>query len=147
MKALNLKSKALNFKSLVMLLLMSVFVTTAATAQTMNKKDNSITAIALYQAFRTNKAKPYQNKVMQISGIATSVGPDPYALPSVEIAEAKDKSSRVLCVLPFSDYLKLRHVSKGDQVVIQGEARGFSAEHNYVVVKECKILTVNGKKQ
>lgn len=138
--------KALNLKSLALLLLVSVFLCTAATAQTKNKKDNNITAVALYQAFRTNKAKPYEQKVMQISGIATSVGPDPYALPSVELAEAKDKSSRVLCVLPFSDYLKLRKVSKGDQVTIQGEVRGFSKEHNYVVVKECKIVTVNGKK-
>lgn len=138
--------KALNVKSIVALLLMSLFFVTAASAQTKNKKDNNITAVALYQAFRTNKAKPYESKVMQISGIATSVGPDPYALPSVELAEAKGKSSRVLCVLPFSDYLKLRHVSKGDQVVIEGEVRGFSSEHNYVVVKECKIITVNGKK-
>lgn len=138
--------KILSLKSLIMLLLMSFIVCATAMAQTKGKKDNSITAIELYQAFRTNKAKPYEGKVMQISGTATSVGPDPYALPSVELAEGKGKSSRVLCVLPFSDYLKLRHVSKGDQVVMQGEARGFSKEHDYVVVKECKIVTVNGKK-
>lgn len=128
------------------LLLLMLTLSLAATAQTSNKKNNAVTAVALYQAFRTNKAKPYQDKVVQISGVATAVGPDPYALPSVEMAEAKDKKSRVLCVLPFTDYLKLRKVSKGDQVVIQGEARGFSKEHGYVVVKECKILTVNGKK-
>lgn len=109
------------------------------------KDDKSITAVALYQAFRSNKAEPYK-KTMDISGVATFVGPDPYALPSVELAEAKGKTSRVLCVLPLKDYLRLRHVSKGDQVVMQGEVRGFSDEHDYVVVKNCKILTVNGKK-
>lgn len=110
------------------------------------KDDKSITAVALYQAFRGNKAEPYKTKTMDISGVATFVGPDPYALPSVELAETKGKSSRVLCVLPLKDYLKLRHVSKGDQVVMQGEVRGFSDEHDYVVVKNSKILTVNGKK-
>lgn len=135
--------KALNLKTIAMLLLLSVAVL-PVNAQSNGK--NSITAVALYQAFQSGKAKPYVKKVMLIGGVATSVGPDPYALPSVELAEAKDKSSRVLCVLPFSDYLKLRHVSKGDQVIIQGEVRGFSAEHNYVVVKECRIITVNGRK-
>lgn len=136
--------KAFNLKSLITLLLFTVVASMPINAQSNNK--NSITAVSLYQAFRTNKAKNYEKKVMQISGIATSVGPDPYALPSVELAEAKGKSSRVLCVLPFSDYLKLRKVSKGDNVIIQGEVRGFSTEHNYVVVKECKIITVNGKR-
>lgn len=136
--------KAINLSSIVALLLLSVVVVMPINAQTNSK--SSITAVSLYQAFRANEAKPYVKKVMQISGVATSVGPDPYALPSVELAESKGKTSRVLCVLPFSDYLKLRHVSKGDQVIMQGEVRGFSAEHNYVVVKECKIITVNGKK-
>lgn len=135
--------KTINCKQAVMLLLMALFVAMAGNAQ--SKNDNSITASALYQTFRNNKAEPYSMKVMQISGVATFVGPDPYALPSVELAEAKGKHSRVLCVLPFGDYLKLRHVSKGDHVVMQGEVRGYSKEHDYIVVKNCKILKVNGK--
>lgn len=134
-----------NMRKIIVPLLLAMLVAATASAQS-SKKDNAITAVSLYQAFRTNKAKQYENKVMQISGVATSVGPDPYALPSVEVAEASGKSSRVLCVLPFTDYLKLRHVSKGDRVVIEGEVRGFSKEHDYVVVKDCKIVTVNGKK-
>lgn len=130
----------------ILCLLLSLFSVMTMSAQR-TKKVSNVTAVALYQAFRSGKTNPYEGKVVNISGTATSVGPDPYALPSVELAESKDKSSRVLCVLPFSDYLKLRKVSKGDQVVIQGEARGFSKEHGYVVVKECKILTINGKKQ
>lgn len=138
--------KSLHLKLTLVTFLLTLVAVMPVSAQSKAKKNNNITALALYQAFRNNKAKTYTNKVMQISGIATAVGPDPYALPSVEIAEAKDKHSRVLCVLPFGDYLKLRHVSKGDQVVIEGEARGYSKEHDYIVVKECKIVSVNGKK-
>ncbi len=130
-----------------MLLLVMAFFTVITVSAQSPKKGNDITAVALYQAFHTNKARQYEGKVMRISGIATKVGPDPYALPSVELAESKGQTSRILCVLPFSDYLKLRKVSKSDQVVIQGKVRGYSKEYGYVVVKECKILTVNGKKQ
>ena len=61
-------------------------------------------------------------KKMTISGIATYVGPDVYALPSVELSETKDVSGRVLCVLPFSDYLHLRKVSMKDRVVMGGRS-------------------------
>lgn len=131
-------------KPAIAFLLMAVMAVAGVSAQS-GGSNSSIAAVALYNSFRANKAKAYTSKVMLISGTATSVGPDPYALPSIELAEAKNKPSRVLCVLPFSDYLKLRHVSKGDQVVMQGEVRGFSKEHGYVVVKECKIVKVNGK--
>ena len=126
-----------------------VFVTTAALAQTNSKKmstTNVIEAKVLYNAFKQGKAEQYKKK-MRISGIATYVGPDVYALPSVELSETKDASGRVLCVLPFSDYLKLRMVSKKDRVVMEGNVLGFSDEHDIVVVKQCKIIEVNGKKQ
>ena len=107
---------------------------------------NVIEAKVLYNAFKQGKAEQYKKK-MRISGIATYVGPDVYALPSVELSETKDASGRVLCVLPFSDYLKLRKVSKKDRVVMEGNVLGFSDEHDIVVVKQCKIIEVNGKKQ
>lgn len=125
------------------------FVTTAALAQTNSKKmsaTNVIEAKVLYNAFKQGKAEQYKKK-MRISGIATYVGPDVYALPSIELSETKDASGRVLCVLPFSDYLKLRKVSKKDRVVMEGNVLGFSDEHDIVVVKQCKIIEVNGKKQ
>ena len=125
------------------------FVATAALAQTNSKKmsaTNVIEAKVLYNAFKQGKAEQYKKK-MRISGIATYVGPDVYALPSVELSETKDASGRVLCVLPFSDYLKLRKVSKKDRVVMEGNVLGFSDEHDIVVVKQCKIIEVNGKKQ
>ena len=124
------------------------FVTTAALAQTNSKimsATNVIEAKVLYNAFKQGKAEQYKKK-MRISGIATYVGPDAYALPSVELSETKDASGRVLCVLPFSDYLKLRKVSKKDRVVMEGNVLGFSDEHDIVVVKQCKIIEVNGKK-
>ncbi len=104
-----------------------------------------ITAKALCDAFINNKAKAekeYGNRIMKISGFAVYVGPDVYTLPSVELSEAKDGKSRALCVLPFSDYLKLRQVSKGDEVVMEGEVRSLYDKEQTVVVKECKIVEV-----
>ncbi len=111
----------------------------------MQEQDNMITAKALCDAFIENKVKAereYGNRVMKISGFAVFVGPDVYALPSVELSETKGGKSRVLCVLPFSDYLKLRHVSKGDQVVMEGEVRSIYDKNQTIVVKECKIVEV-----
>ncbi len=107
-----------------------------------------IAAKDLCDAFVADKAraeKEYGNKTMKISGFAVYVGPDIYGLPSVELSEEKDGKSRALCVLPFADYLKLRRVSKGDQVVIEGEVRSLYDKDQTVVVKECKIITINGK--
>ena len=128
-------------------LLAVVFATTAALAQTKTKMEtNKIEAKVLYDAFKQGKEEPYKKK-MQISGIATYVGPDVYALPSVELSESKDVPGRVLCVLPFSDYLQLRKVSKKDRVVMEGNVLGFADKYDIVVVKQCKIIEVNGKKE
>lgn len=131
----------------IMAVLAVVLVATAAFAQQRAKMEtNKIEAKALYDVFKQGKGEQHKKR-MQISGIATYVGPDVYALPSVELSETKDASGRVLCVLPFGDYLKLRKVSKKDRVVMEGSVLGFSDEHDIVVVKQCKIIEVNGKKQ
>ena len=89
----------------IMAVLAMVFVATAAFAQTKTKMEtNKIEAKTLYDAFKQGNGDQHKKK-MTISGIATYVGPDVYALPSVELSETKDVSGRVLCVLPFSDYL------------------------------------------
>lgn len=105
---------------------------------------NRIEAKDLYDAFKQGTAETYMKR-MRIAGIATYVGPDVYALPSVELSENQDVQGRVLCVLPFSDYLKLRKVSKKDCVVMEGNVLGFADEYDIVVVKQCKIVEVNGK--
>lgn len=131
----------------IMAVLAVVLVATAAFAQQRAKMEtNKIEAKALYDVFKQGKGEQHKKR-MQISGIATYVGPDVYALPSVELSETKEASGRVLCVLPFGDYLKLRKVSKKDRVVMEGNVLGFSDEHDIVVVKQCKIIEVNGKKQ
>lgn len=131
----------------IMAVLAVVLVATAAFAQQKAKMEtNKIEAKALYDVFKQGKGEQHKKR-MQISGIATYVGPDVYALPSVELSETKEASGRVLCVLPFGDYLKLRKVSKKDRVVMEGSVLGFSDEHDIVVVKQCKIIEVNGKKQ
>lgn len=114
-----------------------------------NSKMNEISATDLYNEFyNDNEAAltKYGMKTVYISGVSVKVGPDVYGLPSVEVAGSANESCKVLCVLPFTDYLKLRHVSRKDSVVLQGQVRGFSREYDLVVVKQCKIITVNGKK-
>lgn len=121
----------------------------ATIAQNKKKKMEEITATALYESFRADSdeaVKKYGMKTMLISGVAVKVGPDVYGLPSVEVAAKEGESCKALCVLPFSDYLKLLKVSKRDTVVMQGEVRGYAREYDLVVVKQSKIVSVNGKK-
>ena len=133
----------------MLVLLLFIFVATFASAQNTNSKmeeNNTIEAKVLYDAFKENAAEPYKKR-MKISGIATYVGPDVYALPSVELSETETATGRVLCVLPLSDYLKLRKVSKKDRVVMEGNVLGFADQYDIVVVKQCKIIEVNGVKE
>lgn len=118
-------------------------------AQNTKNKMEQIFAIELYNAYTTDvdKAiKQYEMKTMLITGIAVKVGPDVYGLPSVEVASKEGEKCKTLCVLPFTDYLKLRKVSKCDRVVIQGEVRGYTNEYDLVVIKKCKIVSANDKK-
>jgi len=107
-----------------------------------NIQESVITAKELYDAFKKDEAsaiEKYGNKTITIKGFAVFVGPDVYALPSVELSEKKRGKSRILCVLPFSDYFKLSKVSKDDEVVITGEVRGFYEKGDQVLLKQCKI--------
>lgn len=106
-------------------------------------EDSVIPAKTLYDAFKKDEdtaTSKYSKKTITIKGFAVFIGPDVYALPSVELSEKKGGKSRILCVLPFSDYLKLRKVSKGDEVVITGEVRGFYEKGDQVLLKQCEIL-------
>lgn len=107
-----------------------------------NKQDTVISAKELYDEFKKDEdatTNKYRKTTITIKGIVVFVGPDVYALPSVELSEIKGGKSRILCVLPFSDYLKLRKVSKGDEVVITGEVRGFYEKGDQVLLKQCVI--------
>ncbi|MET4084217.1 hypothetical protein ABIB40_004191 [Pedobacter sp. UYP30] len=88
---------------------------------------------------RTKAEKLYKNKTITIKGVVVYVGPDVYALPSIELSDKKDGASMALCVLPVSDYLQLRKFSKGQTLVITGEARDLYKE-SIVIVKECKVI-------
>ena len=135
---------------ITMVMLAVVIGATAAMAQTKSKKmERTVDAKTLWAAFSTNNdkaAKDYSGE-WEITGYASYVGPDPYALPSVEVTSVKDGKSQVMCVLPFGDYLKLRKVKKGDRVRIAGHPLGYYEKGDQVVTKQCRILEVNGNKQ
>ena len=133
---------------------MTTFAQTSAPA-TLKDNDNK-TAIEVYNIMKgqgrgsvgkgkSNAAPSNASPKVNISGYAVKVGTDVYGLPSVELSETKGGKARTLCVLPFTDYLKLRHVSKGDKVIMNGEVRGYADEYDIVVVKQSKVLSVNGK--
>ncbi len=107
------------------------------------KEQEHITAKALCDAFIENKAKAereYGYRIMKIAGFAVHVGPDMFGLPCVELSEEKEGDSRTICLLPFSNYLKLRNVSKGDEVVMEGEVRSLYDKGQTVVVKSCRLV-------
>lgn len=105
----------------------------------------TVEALDLYEDYKARRNEGMSmGPRLQVHGIATKVGPDPYALPSIELAETQDAHSRVLCVLPLRDYLKLRHVHRGDAVTVEGNPIGYVAGSlNYVVVKRSRIVSVS----
>ena len=145
--------------SFTLLAAMAAFAQTSAPA-TLKDNDNK-TAIEVYNIMKeqgggsvgkgksgkgkSNAAPSNASPKVNISGYAVKVGPDIYGLPSVELSDTKGGKTRILCVLPFTDYLKLRHVSKGDKVTLKGEVRGYADEYDFVLVKQSKIVSVNGK--
>ena len=145
--------------SFTLLAAMAAFAQTSAPA-TLKDNDNK-TAIEVYNIMKeqgggsvgkgksgkgkSNAAPSNASPKVNISGYAVKVGPDVYGLPSVELSDTKGGKTRILCVLPFTDYLKLRHVSKGDKVTLKGEVRGYADEYDFVLVKQSKIVSVNGK--
>ena len=141
--------------SFTLLAVMAAFAQTSAPA-TLKDNDNK-SAIEVYNIMKgqgggsvgKGKSKAASSNAypkVKISGYAVKVGPDVYGLPSVELSDTKGGKTRILCVLPFTDYLKLRHVRKGDQVTMKGEVRGYADEYDFVLVKQSKIVSVNGKK-
>ena len=109
------------------------------------KENDNMTALEVYDTVKPQG--PLETPVrVNISGYAVKVGPDVFGLPSVEVSESKDGRARTLCVLPFTDYLKLRHVHKGDEVMINGEVRGYVPQYDVALMKQSRIETVNGQK-
>ena len=109
------------------------------------KENDDMTAIEVYDIVKPQGHLETPVRV-NISGYAVKVGPDVFGLPSVEVSESKGGSARILCVLPFTDYLKLRHVHKGDKVMINGEVRGYVPQYDVALMKQSRIETVNGQK-
>ena len=109
------------------------------------KENDNMTALEVYDLVKPQGHLEVPVRV-NISGYAVKVGPDVFGLPSVEVSESKDSRARALCVLPFMDYLKLRHVHKGDKVVINGEVRGYVPEYDIILMKQSTIKIVNDKK-
>lgn len=133
--------KRINSAIIAILLLLIAGIVYAKDLRIMNTKE-ILPVKELQHAFMNDRPKAeklYKNKIVTITGVVVYVGPDVYALPSIEISDKKDGASMALCVLPVSDYLKLRKYSKGQTLVITGEARDLFKE-SIVIVKECTVV-------
>lgn len=133
--------KLISSVSIAIMLLLIAGIVYAKDLKIMNTKE-ILPVKELQNAFMNDRPKAeklYKNKMVTIKGVVVYVGPDVYALPSIEISDKKDGVSMALCVLPVSDYLKLRKYSKGQTLVITGEARDLYKE-SIVIVKECKVV-------
>ena len=108
------------------------------------KENDNMTALEVYDLVKPQGPLEVPLRI-NISGYAVKVGPDVFGLPSVEVSESKDGQARVLCVLPFMDYLKLRHVRKGDKVMINGEVRAYVPQYDIILMKQSTIKIVNDK--
>ncbi|RRJ97574.1 hypothetical protein Ga0100231_003465 [Opitutaceae bacterium TAV4] len=89
--------------------------------------------------------KKYRGKFLTVRGIARYIGPDIYALPSIELTDKEGGEYYALCVFPVSDYLKLTGVKKGQEVVITGEFRFYAdvkKDKNIMGFKQCKIISI-----
>ena len=111
----------------------------------MMKENDNKTALEVYDLVKPQGHLEVPVRVI-ISGYAVKVGPDVFGLPSVEVSESKDGRARILCVLPFTDYLKLRHVHKGDKVMNNGEVRSYVPQYDNILMKQSRIEIVNDKK-
>lgn len=55
----------------------------------------TVEALELYDEYKAQRGRDISlGPRIQIHGIATKVGPDPYALPSVELAEEKKRTQQ-----------------------------------------------------
>ncbi|CAK7035183.1 MAG: hypothetical protein DELT_00532 [Desulfovibrio sp.] len=102
----------------------------------------AIEAKALYRAFQEDRKGAeaiYSGKTVRVKGVVLYAGPDKYGLPSVDLSDTPGGGYYVICVLPFTDFLKLRGVEKGQEITMEGEYRHLS-DNGLVVVKQSKIV-------
>lgn len=93
----------------------------------------SLQAMDIEEIKRRHGAEP-----VAVRGVAKYVGPDLFGLPAVELSNAPDGPTLVLCVLPYGDFKKLENIRKGETVTFSGDPRGKTQE-GVVVMKQCVL--------
>lgn len=100
-----------------------------------------ITALQLSSDYKDNEVAAdakYKDKSIEVSGIVDAIGKDlletPYiALQSYQYAIV----DRVQCMFSKSDEPQLATISKGQQIILQGEVSG---KLGNIIVRGCKIV-------
>ena len=102
----------------------------------------SIEAKSLYLAFQNDKEgaeQRYAGKTVKVTGVVLYAGPDRYGLPAIDLSDISGGGYYVICVLPFTDFLKLRGIEKGQRITMEGEYRHL-ADNGLVVIKQSRII-------
>lgn len=115
------------------------------TVATLKQQANNspIAALDLFNLFKKDREKAqklYNGKTIEVKGIIIYSGPSKgYRFPSVNLSDKAGGAFRVMCVLPFHHYLKLRGLADGQEVTISGKYYG-AIDDGVVVIKQSQIL-------
>lgn len=97
------------------------------------------TAKELFDLDMEGIKKKFGDGSIAVKGIAADVGPDMFGLPSVTLSDAPDGTHYVLCVLPYTDYMKLGDIKKGSEVTMSGSPRG-KTDQGVLVMKQSVLV-------
>lgn len=97
-----------------------------------------VSARELYELDFDEIKRKYGDSVT-VKGVAAEVGPDIFGLPSVTLSDAPGGTHYVLCVLPYSDYMKLGDIEQGKEITMSGSPRG-KTDAGVLVVKQSAVV-------
>jgi tRNA_anti-like len=102
------------------------------------RPDFIITAIALQKEFEENEVSAsanYINKILEVTGIITTVTPTDSSHLNISLKTDNDMSSVICAFYSIGD---LRSLKAGERVTIRGECSGFLMD---VLLKNCAVIT------
>lgn len=102
--------------------------------------EEAVSAKELFELDIDEIRQKYGDGIITVKGVAVEVGPDMFGLPSATLSDSPEGTPYVLCVLPYSDYLKMAEIEKGKEVTMSGSPRGKTGE-GILVVKQSVVVS------
>jgi hypothetical protein len=105
------------------------------------RADYVLTATDLQKEFENNEqtaSEKYVNKIIEVTGMVTSVNLDDSSNINISLKTGSDLSS-VICTFASSDTTEFK---KGEEITLRGDCSGFLMD---VLLNNCAIIRENGK--